>query len=155
MSEEEPRGSDLQDEFVVAELGQLYSRVDPVPPGLVERITFALELWSEDFAVLRPREELAAGVRGGETRTITFDSASLTVMIDISERQDGMVRVDGWLAPPDAHLVELRSPQGVRTALADAAGRFVLDEVPRGLVQIVVRAAEGNEPLALTPSIVV
>jgi hypothetical protein len=76
-------------------------------------------------------------------------------MIDIAERQDGMVRVDGWLAPPGAHLVELRSPQGVSTALADSDGRFVLDEVPRGLVQIVVRAAKGSEPLASTPSIVV
>ncbi|WP_155336545.1 hypothetical protein [Acrocarpospora corrugata] len=151
MSEGEP---DRQDVFVVEELERLYAQVDPVPPGLVARIAFALELASGDCEILRPREEAAAGVRGGETRTITFDSPALTVMIDISERPDGPVRVDGWLAPPAGHLVELRGPHGLTTVTADQDGRFVLDGVPRGLVQIVVRAVAGSEALALTPSFV-
>ncbi|GIH26682.1 hypothetical protein Aph01nite_49920 [Acrocarpospora phusangensis] len=146
-------GFELQDAFVVAELGELCSLLDPVPPGLVDRIAFALELESGDCAILSSREELTAGVRGGETRTITFDSAGLSVMIDIAGTPAGAVRVDGWLAPPGAHLVELRNPHGTRTARADDDGRFVLDEVPRGLCQIVVRAAAGGEPLALTPAI--
>ncbi len=39
--------------------------------------------------------------RGAEqSRTITFDSDSLTIMIRIDSNNDGTARVDGWLAPP-------------------------------------------------------
>ena len=51
--------------------------------------------------------------RGTEqSRTITFDSDSLTIMIRIDANQDGTVRVDGWLAPPQRREIEMKTRGG-------------------------------------------
>ncbi|WP_344477781.1 hypothetical protein [Nonomuraea monospora] len=159
-----------EDQHLAEEIAGVYRVVDPVPATLVERLQFALALEraleSPEFEVLRPQEEdlLPAGVRGGEdSRTITFDSEILTIMISVSARDEHAVRVDGWLAPPGDHLVELRCGEGAHVVRADDQGRFVLDVVPRGLSQLVVRQGL-DEPglddpaqatiLAVTPSLI-
>jgi hypothetical protein len=148
---------DHQDLAVLAELRGLYERVDPVPDGLVEQVQFALALESFDVDVLRPRSAglLALATRGEEqTRTITFDTESLTIMISISAIGADRVRIDGWLAPPAPHPIELRHLGGSVTTVADDQGRFVLDLVPHGTAQIVVRPGPSGHVVA-TPSIVV
>src|SRR5262245_50102978 len=94
----------------------LLDAVDPAPAGLVERVQFALALEDIDAEFTRLREQselLTAAARGDEeSRTITFDSTSLTIMITISTGGDDTVRLDGWLAPPAAHRVELRTSAG-------------------------------------------
>jgi hypothetical protein len=90
------------------------------------------------------------------TRTITFDADSRTIMITVAERAGGRVRIDGWLAPGEALLVELRSPEpaGPRTVTADEGGRFVFDEVPHGMAQLVVHPPPGSDvPGVVTPSL--
>jgi hypothetical protein len=150
-----------EDQHLAEEIANVYRVVDPVPATLVERLQFALALESPEFEVLRPQEEdaLPAGVRGGEdSRTITFDSEILTIMISVSARDDHAVRVDGWLAPPGDHLVELRCGGGAHVVRADDQGRFVLDVVPRGLSQLVVRQGLDDPAqatiLAVTPSLI-
>jgi hypothetical protein len=150
-----------EDQLLIDGIADVYRRIDPVPATLVERLQFALALESPEFEVLRPYEEtgLAAGVRGGEdSRTITFDSEILTIMISVSAHDEHAVRVDGWLAPPGDHLVELRTSDGPHTVRADDQGRFVLDVVPRGLSQLVVRQGLDDPAratiLAVTPSLI-
>ena len=78
---------------------------------------FAIALDGLDAEVARLGEQLAvgSGARGSErTRTITFDADSRTVMITIADRPDGLVRIDGWLAPAAALRVELRVPEPAR-----------------------------------------
>jgi hypothetical protein len=148
---------DDQDLALLAELRGLYDHVDPVPDGLVQQIHFALALDSFDIDVLRPRSggQLALATRGEEqTRTITFDTERLTIMISISATGKDQVRIDGWLAPPAAHPIELRHVGGSLTTVADDQGRFVLDLVPHGTAQIVVRPGPAGHVVA-TPSIVV
>jgi hypothetical protein len=71
-------------------------------------------------------------------RTITFSSTSLTVTITISDSPAGGSRLDGWLAPAEAIRVEVRrTDRPALDVLADDAGRFVVDGLPRGLVQLV------------------
>ena len=143
-------------------IADLFGRADPVPSGLVQRIRFAVALEDIEAEVSRLREQSdldAAAVRGEEqSRTITFDSTSLTIMITISVVTDGTVRLDGWLAPPAAHRVELRISTGRLQTDADEQGRFVLDAVPRGLAQLVVRTGgdpeSGSARSVATPSIV-
>ncbi|GIM96562.1 hypothetical protein [Paractinoplanes toevensis] len=116
-------------------------RYDPPPPDLDERVLFALALTGLDDEVARLAETVAPAARAGEqARTITFDASSRTVMITILERPDGLVRLDGWLAPGAALTVELRRPAPAppRTVTADDTGRFVLDGVPHGLAQLVI-----------------
>ncbi|HSV67897.1 MAG TPA: hypothetical protein VLJ59_18615 [Mycobacteriales bacterium] len=150
---------DDADLAVLAELAELYTDLDPMPADLLPRITFALELEDVDIEVFRLAQEygVPAGARGAEeTRTITFDSESLTVMFSVSPASNDTVRLDGWLAPPAAHQVELRTERGPLTARADAEGRFSLDGVPHGLAQIVVHPATGsiNGRAVVTPSVV-
>jgi hypothetical protein len=104
--------------------------------------------------VARSSEELVAssGARGTErTRTITFDADSRAVMITVATRADGLVRIDGWLAPVAALRVELRllEPEPPRIVTADEAGRFTFDGVPHGMAQLLVYQAAGLQAAGL------
>jgi hypothetical protein len=153
-------GADFE---VVDAVGRLFDTVDPMPTGLVERIQFAMALEHIDAEVSRMREESAlslAVMRGDEqSRTITFESTSLTIMITLSEAAGGATRFDGWCAPPAAHVIELRTAAGSLLAEADDQGRFVIEPVPSGLAQLVVRLSvdpTGAGPRSvITPAIVV
>jgi hypothetical protein len=111
-----------------------------------------------DFEVARLLEEalVGSGARASErTRTITFEAGSRTVMITIVGRPDGLVRLEGWLAPAAPLRVELRFPEPApaRTVQADEVGRFVFDEVTRGLAQLIVHPPDGTVPRVVTPSL--
>lgn len=151
---------DERDEELLALLRECHEAADPMPDSVVQRSLFAIALQDLDAEVFRlagERALAASGTRGEEARVITFDSDSLTVMIRISQ-QSSTVRIDGWLAPPERCRVELRSGERVIATGADDEGRFVLDAIPRGLAQIVVRRGEslttGPEQSILTPAIV-
>ena len=154
---------DEHDEELLRILRECHEQLDPMPDSLVQRSLFALAVEDIDAEVLRLAEQYrpaGAGARGGEgeeARVVTFDSESLTIMIRISQ-QTSTVRIDGWLAPPQVCRVELRSGERTLGAQVDAEGRFVLDAIPRGLAQLVVRLGEaltgGCGPSILTPAIV-
>jgi hypothetical protein len=75
-------------------------------------------------------------------------------MVTITPSSADRARIDGWVAPGGGVSVELRSAAGVTSVTADADGRFVFDDVERGLVRFLVRPPEGvaQQPV-LTPSI--
>ena len=140
----------------------LYTGVDPPPRHLVERVQFALELADADVEVFRLGldHDLVTATRGEQSRTVTFDSDSMSIMIRLSPGEHGRIRLDGWLAPPAARQVELRTSGAGDPVLrtdADDQGRFVFDEVPHGLVQLAVNLVEEGAParrrLVVTPSI--
>jgi len=149
---------DQQDLAILDRLAAIHTMLDPPPADLDERVTFAIALDDLDAEVARLREQQPAGsgARSAErTRTITFDGESRTVMITIVDRQDGMVRIDGWLAPSAPLQVDLRLPEPApqRTVTADAAGRFAFDRVPHGIVQFLVQPPEGSAlPRLVTPA---
>lgn len=163
---------DEHDEDLLRTLRECHEQLDPMPDSVVQRSLFALAVQDIDAEVFQLAEQYqleSSGMRGGasngdadgegeEARVVTFDSDSLTIMIRISQL-DGGVRIDGWLAPPQACRVELRSGARTVDADVDAEGRFVLDAIPRGLAQLVVRL--GGKTLTggcgqsiLTPAIV-
>ncbi len=150
---------DGEDKAILDRLVVIHGLLDPPPADLDDRVQFAIALDEVDVEVARLREDLpvGSGARSGErTRTITFDADSRTIMIMIVDRPDGLVRLDGWLAPPAALRVELRLPEPApsRTVLSDGAGRFVFDGVPHGLAQLVAHPPEdGTAPCVVTPSL--
>jgi len=129
---------------LLADIRGLFEAADPMPPDLPERIRFfiALRDLEIEMARLADEEQLAVAARGPEqSRTITFDSDSLTIMIRIDANKDGTVRVDGWLAPPQRREVEMKSSADSLSVTSDEQGRFAFSRVPRGTAQIVVRPA--------------
>ncbi|GAA1974870.1 hypothetical protein GCM10009718_08620 [Isoptericola halotolerans] len=136
---------DASDVALLERVAELSGRVDPVPEGLVERSRFAMTLAGLESEVmeLMVLEAPAGTVRSDapplETRTITFTHERLTVMIALSPGDEPRtVRVDGWLAPAETLTVVLRRPDGDHRTTADDDGRFVLENVPRGLASLLV-----------------
>lgn len=150
---------DREDLLILRRLAHVSGALDPPPSDLDARVSFAIALRDIDAEVARlaAGEMVGSGARSSErTRTITFEAASRTVMITIVDRADGLVRLDGWLAPAAALRVELRlpAPAPSRIVTADEVGRFVFEGVPRGLAQLLVHpAAEGDGPGVVTPSL--
>lgn len=145
---------DELDTAILSGVNDLWSTVDPMPTTLLDRIRFAVELENVDLEVMRLTEmSEPALVRGDEqSRLITFDSESLTIMVSIRSNPDGTIRVDGWLTPAGCHPIELRATSGDQATVSDQDGRFVLDTIPPGLAQLVVRP-DGTTRTVTTPAI--
>jgi hypothetical protein len=134
------------DAQLLARLEALWRQVDPVPPALTRRVGFAIDLTRLDVEVARlVQAERETLVRGGrDSRTVTFETRDLAVMVRVAEDVEGMVRLDGWLAPPAPHRVSVRGEGGERVVTADADGRFTVPVLPRGLAQLVITPAAGS-----------
>jgi hypothetical protein len=140
----DPGPGEQGDEGTLAKIKALFEAVDPAPADLAERVRFAVALADLEAEAARLVDEAAvqpALTRGApeESRTITFDSTELTIMIRIDANADGTARVDGWLAPPGARRVEVSFDDGALAVAADTDGRFAFPSVPRGTVRFVVR----------------
>jgi hypothetical protein len=151
---------DAVDATILAGIRDVFTTIDPPPRHLVERVQFALELEGTGIDVFRfgLDPDPVGATRGEPSRTITFDNDRWSVMIRISVSDHQRVRVDGWLAPPDARRVELRTRTGSLHTVADDQGRFAFDEIRHGLIQLVVHADDDDAPpaesrLVVTPSI--
>jgi hypothetical protein len=144
------------DRAILAGVKDFWTTADPMPASLLDRVKFAIELENVDIEVLRLTEVQPAAARGDEqSRLITFDSESVTIMVSIRPNPDGTIRVDGWLTPAGRHPIELRSSGGMAaetTTVSDEDGRFVLDTIQPGLAQLIVRPT-GSSRTVTTPSI--
>lgn len=139
---------DATDERILNRLASLYSAIDPVPSDLLERIDFSLAVAELEADIAELTRGELVGVRGEVTDSVTFTSGSLSLMVTtvVSAHH---VRIDGWVTSAGAEVDAVA--EGVtRTVVADEAGRFSLDDVPRGHVHFVVRR-EGYRPV-ITPS---
>jgi hypothetical protein len=149
---------DEADFAVLDQIQDLFGQADPMPADLPERIRFALALRDLEFEVARLAAEddqpMPAARSAEQSRTVTFDSDSLTIMIRVDSNQDGTARVDGWLAPPQQRTVELKTGAAALTAAADERGRFVFSSVPRGRAQLLVRAEPGTGQAVVTPALI-
>ena len=150
-------------DFVILDgIRALCDRVDPMPVGLPDRIRFALALrgLEREVAELVAEDQRLVGARGAEqSRTVTFDSASLSIIIRIEENKNGSVRIDGWLAPPRRRDIELETSAETLSVSSDDQGRFAFGEVPRGAARLVVvgaaeRDQSGRGPTVVTPALV-
>ncbi|MEU4247728.1 hypothetical protein AB0F15_09975 [Amycolatopsis sp. NPDC026612] len=159
MTTVEPPGADEPlDELdfrLLAGVRELWEDADPMPATLLDQIRFAIQLEHVDLEVMRIREQegLAVARSAAEQgRLITFDSESLTIMVNVSPEPGGAMRLDGWLTPPAAHPIEVRTKDGTLTTTSDPEGRFAVSGVPHGMVQVLVRT-EGRSRTVSTPAI--
>jgi hypothetical protein len=141
----ERTGAGTSDAEWLETLRLMWTERDPVPADLADRVSVALAMSDLDAELLELVEGMlsSAGARGEErTRTVTFSSETLSVMVTIDAGPGG-VRLDGWIADGGGLRVELRTPMAGRDTLADEDGRFAFDAVPPGLVRLVVHPTDG------------
>lgn len=141
----------------------LFERVDPMPADLPERVRFSLAMRGLEREVARlvtEEDPRLVGARGTEqSRTVTFDSASLSIVIRIEENKNGSVRIDGWLAPPQPREIEMQTTAETLSARSDEQGRFAFAEVPQGTARLVVVGSAARDradggPSVVTPALV-
>jgi hypothetical protein len=144
---------DALDTAILTGVRRVWEAADPMPPGLVDQIQFAIDLGAMDLEVSRLIDTQPAGAARGDEHTtvITFESRSLTIMITIEQHAKGTSRIDGWLTPGDSHEVELRQQTTSLSATADDNGRFSFDTVPSAMTQLIV-TLNGDSRRVLTPS---
>jgi hypothetical protein len=165
MKSPDDASDELMDDFDFAILDgirAIFGQADPMPADLPERITFALAMRGLEAEVARlvtgedPRLVAARGTE--QSRTVTFDSASLTIMVRIDSNKNGTVRIDGWLAPPQRREIGLQTPTETFSVSSDEQGRFAFADVPRGAARLIAGAAEddqsGSGSSVVTPAIV-
>lgn len=153
-------GLDATDQALLAEVAAMLETVDPVPDGLVERLQFALaldEVYDEVAQISRVpddalavRTELADATR---TETLTFSAERLTAMVTLSAAGPGLVRLDGWVSPAGVRRVGLRMQRVDEEVVTDESGRFVVDRLRQGFVQLVFHphGADDDSGLVVTP----
>ena len=137
-------------------IAAMYAELDPVPPGLIERLQFGITLEALDAEIASlQRMDVLAGARGSsdEVQTVTFTSTNLTTMVTISPSGHERVRIDGWAAPGGGVSVELTVAGQQLKVVADSDGRFVFEDVPRGLAQFVLRNPTGVSAPVVTPAL--
>jgi hypothetical protein len=143
----------------LATLRRVYEVGDPVPPSLLERVKFAITLDDLEAEVAMLQREGATGLVGARSddvlkaQTVTFTSDTLTTMVTVSPLPGGRVRLDGWASPGNGLQVELRVGEVTHRTTADEDGRFVFEDVAKGLAQFVLRPRDGAENRVITPAI--
>jgi hypothetical protein len=150
---------DGADADILDRVARLYSELDPVPDDLVERLQFAISLnaLEVELAVLQlsSGEQLAARAEPtSAVKTLTFTSDSLTTTVNISPDGPDRLRIDGWIAPATAAVVELYQGAECWEVSADGDGRFVFADVQHGLTRFLIRAGSDVAPLPVaTPAV--
>jgi hypothetical protein len=131
-------------------LGRTLALADPVPP-LVLAAARAIWSWRTIDAELA---ELAydsaldragpALVRSGDgERTLTFESADdPSLAIEVGVLRLETCRVVGQIVPPQPAHGTIRHAGGEAAIAVDELGRFVVEDVPRGLVRFVFTLGE-------------
>jgi hypothetical protein len=151
------------DHQILDEICEVFELADPMPADLPDQILFSLALRDLEVEVARlsvqEDEGMVLAARGEEqSRMVTFDSDSLTIMIRIDSNEDGTARVDGWLTPPQCREIELTTTGEPLQSHSDAKGRFAFARVPRGSTQLTVRpgrpAGEGAGRSVVTPALI-
>ncbi|QXJ20790.1 hypothetical protein AGRA3207_001563 [Actinomadura graeca] len=138
----------MNEDDLLAHVRAAFEMLDPVPRSVLSagRAAIGWRLPSAALAGLTGDRDgpVAAGVRGGTARTLTFTCPGLTLEVEVTGA--GRDReVSGRLVPPAPALVEVRHPDvppGGLTARAGPGGLFCLPCVPEGPVSLVLRLAD-------------
>jgi hypothetical protein len=147
---------DDTDAAVLGRTRALYEELDPVPAGLLDRISFAitLETLDAELATLlndAAEPEMARGADTDELRSLTFRSESATIAVTITTTGFGARRIEGWVVPAASASVKLVAGSAERVAETDADGHFVFDDVAAGrvAVQITRTGPDANRPIVI------
>lgn len=143
-SENEPL--DDLDAEILAALKAAHGELDPMPAHLDDLVLLAVDGAAVDAELAQLVEDARAEARSGDrVRTLRFESELGSLFVSVVEVRAGVVRIDGWLAPPAPATVRLRTPDAPDVEVqANESGRFAVEEVRQGAAQLVVEFAAGT-----------
>ncbi|MEO7068922.1 MAG: hypothetical protein ABI131_00355 [Nostocoides sp.] len=150
---------DSRDEQILAEVRDVYSRLDPVPVGLSDRVKYALTVRALHAELAELVDEASRAVRSdapaAAVESLTFSSGTVSLMVSWAAVGDGnQIRLDGWVTRGGAE-VDVVVAGRTTSVTTDAHGRFVVDPLPHGRFHFVVRAnplAPSERPI-ITPEV--
>lgn len=144
--------SDREDAEMFARLRTLWSDVDPVPAGLIDRMVAAVAAdgLNREYALLTLVEGELGAVRGeADALTLQFSDGTTSILLHITTTASGRRRVDGWVDMATAEILLTQGERSITTTPAET-GRFVFDEVTPGLTRVRLTTGEGDEARALS-----
>ncbi|REE95427.1 hypothetical protein [Thermomonospora umbrina] len=118
-----------------------FQMYEPVPETVTAHARAAFRWRAEDAVLARPTGDAHAldramtPVRGDGPRRLTFAGGGLTVEVELTEA-DRVFEIAGQLLPPTTARVGVRHTDGELDGCAGAAGWFVVDGVPAGLISL-------------------
>ena len=139
------------DDDLLAELKRVVGTADPVPPSVLEAARAVLDWRLADSILAELAYDSAlddrplAGVRhgGGGPRMLSFEEAGLTIEVEVHPARE-TARLVGQLVPAVEAVLTVRHHGGEDDVEVDGRGRFRVEGVASGPLQLVVRLAEGR-----------
>ncbi|PRB18199.1 hypothetical protein [Microbacterium sp. MYb62] len=144
--------TEQEDAQMFARLRTLWSEVDPMPAGLIDRMVAAVAAdgLNREYALLTLVEGQLGAVRGeADALTLQFSDGSTSILLHVTSTASGRRRVDGWVDTAAAEIV-LTQGEKTRSTSPEATGRFVFDEVPPGLTRVRLTTVIGDETRTLS-----
>ncbi|MFT3888677.1 MAG: sigma factor [Arachnia sp.] len=141
-----------EDEALLAALAAAQDAHDPLPPGMIERISLALslELMEAELAVLTA-DQLEPVRADSPVDSITFTSSSLSLMVTLTPVDDE-VRLDGWVTGGGV-TVELLGGDEASAAVSDATGRLTWSPIAHGPIRFRITPPGAGARVVVTPTI--
>ncbi|MGH3689961.1 MAG: hypothetical protein ACRDT7_07385 [Microbacterium sp.] len=143
--------TEQEDAQMFARLRTLWSEVDPMPAGLIDRMVAAVAAdgLNREYALLTLVEGQLGAVRGeADALTLQFSDGTTSILLHVTSTSSGRRRVDGWVDTAAAEIV-LTQGEKVRSTSPEATGRFVFDEIPPGLTRVRLTTVIGDETRTL------
>lgn len=140
-----------EDAQMFARLRSLWSEVDPMPAGLIDRMVAAVAAdgLNREYALLTLVEGQLGAVRGeADALTLQFSDGATSILLHVTTTASGRRRVDGWVDTAAAEIV-LTQGEKTRSTTPEETGRFVFDDVPPGLTRVQLTTVIGEETRTL------
>lgn len=120
------------------ELTDMWSRRDPMPGGLVDKVlaSLAAEDVDAEYELLHlvERSRELQGARGNDDAlTIEFSGGPFAMLLHVTAVGEKSRRVDGWVAPAKPMKVSVRQESKIWNASVSLLGRFEFPQLPVGL----------------------
>ena len=140
----------------------LFAHADPIPADLWERMKFALTVQALHAEVAELMDSALQTTRSAyisaeptPVESVTFTAANVSLMVSVVPAElPERVRVDGWVTVPGS-TVDAVTAESTTSAVSDANGRFVLDDLPHGPIHFVIFTDPANKEIrpVITPTI--
>lgn len=136
-----------QDTALFAQLRSMWRDVDPVPESLADRMiaVVATDGLAREYALLTLIEQPLEAVRSDtDALTLQFSDGTTSILLHVTATANGHRRVDGWVDNMTAEVV-LAQGEIARTTTPGDAGRFVFEDVSRGLARVRLTSGTGHD----------